>query len=246
MSPEQRCLPAGMVEMVINPTAYTCKVLHEGKWVATPPLYLEGVKKSPVHWKIESGCVLFGVSLKPEAMAILVEQPLGELAERFTDAKTYLGDWLEDLLPRMEAAHGVKERADIAIDFFRKKMATAAQSQTPSYLLTALMHLRQENGSSSLDDLSSKSLISPRQLQRSFQENIGFSPKTYGRIIRFQKIFEYFDRNPRASMLDITYEFGYFDQSHFIREFKAFAGVKPSKFLSGLEAHSSTPLAVAV
>lgn len=235
-----------MVEMVINPTTHKCQVLSEGKWVTTPSLYLEGVKKSPVHWRIESGCALLGVSLKPEALAILVEQPLGELAERFTDAKVYLGDWLEDLMPQMERARSTKERADIAVDFFRKKMAVAAQDQPPSYLLTALTHLRQENGSSSLDDLSSKSLISPRQLQRSFQENIGFSPKTYGRIIRFQKIFEYFDRNPRASMLDITYEFGYFDQSHFIREFKAFAGVKPSKFLTGLDARSRTPLAVAV
>lgn len=246
MSPEQRCLPAGMIEMVINPTPFKCKVLYEGTWVDTPPIYLEGVKKNPVHWKIESGCALFGVSIKPEAMAIFFEQPLGMLAKRFADANEYLGAWLEHLMPQMEAADSVAAKVDIAIAFFRKKMAAAEQRQEHNYLLTALTQLRQENGSSSIDDLSSKSLISPRQLQRSFQENIGFSPKAYGRIIRFQKIFEYFDRHPGASLMDITYEFGFFDQSHFIREFKEFTGEKPKKFLSGFDTGLKMPLAVAV
>lgn len=244
-SPAQRSLPSGMIEMIINPSTRRCRVLHGGKWVETPAIYLEGVKSAPAHWQLEAGCQLFGISIKPEAMAVFFEQPLGELARRFTDATTYLGDWLGDLMSQMQAVNKPEARANVATEFFRAKMARLKEKpqSTHHYLIAALEHLREENGVSSLEALSSRSLISPRQLQRSFQENIGFSPKAYGRIVRLQKIFEYFDRHPKASMMDIAYEFGYCDQSHFIREFKAFTGEKPKKLLSGT---FNTPLAVAI
>jgi transcriptional regulator GlxA family with amidase domain len=71
--------------------------------------------------------------------------------------------------------------------------------------------------------------ITERQLERLFKKYIGLSPKFYSRIIRFNHIFQLV-KEKRISWLEITHLSGYFDQSHFIRDFKAFTGEEPSQY----------------
>ncbi len=71
--------------------------------------------------------------------------------------------------------------------------------------------------------------VSERQLRRLFEYYFGQSPKTFCKIIRFQNIL---GAKPSATSLrenKIFYDEGYYDQAHFIKEFKAFYGVTPSK-----------------
>ncbi|HEY5825191.1 MAG TPA: AraC family transcriptional regulator, partial [Cyclobacteriaceae bacterium] len=55
------------------------------------------------------------------------------------------------------------------------------------------------------------------------------TPKLYGKINRFQHSLGLINQKD-TSLTDIAYEAGYFDQSHFIREFKSFTGVTPSSY----------------
>jgi methylphosphotriester-DNA--protein-cysteine methyltransferase len=72
--------------------------------------------------------------------------------------------------------------------------------------------------------------IGERQLERLFRKYVGLSPKFYCRIIRFNYIFQLMqEQSPR--LIDLTYDAGFFDQSHFIRNFKAFTGEDPSRYL---------------
>jgi AraC-like DNA-binding protein len=78
---------------------------------------------------------------------------------------------------------------------------------------------------SSLDALISASGWSERQFRRRFQEIVGIGPKVYSRIVRFQRALRAIDQcDPIPS--------GYYDQAHFIREFKSFAGETPSAYAS--------------
>ena len=73
--------------------------------------------------------------------------------------------------------------------------------------------------------------VNSRTLERRFKVTLGFSPKMFIRLVRFQKIVEKLRSLPTSHRLtDIAHEFGYTDQSHFIRDFKALSGVSPSSF----------------
>lgn len=72
--------------------------------------------------------------------------------------------------------------------------------------------------------------ISHRYLQRIFMEKIGFSPKFYHRIVRFQQVLKYLGQTPKANFTDTAHRFGYFDQAHFIKDFKQFTNTTPSRF----------------
>ena len=71
--------------------------------------------------------------------------------------------------------------------------------------------------------------ISPRQLRRLFEFYIGDSAKTFSKVVRFQNILK---AKPSAQSLrqnKLFFDVGYYDQAHFIKEFRNFYGVTPSK-----------------
>ena len=69
-----------------------------------------------------------------------------------------------------------------------------------------------------------------RQLQRQFDGATGVSPKTLARTIRFEAIRNRLIFEPDANLTDLAYEFGYTDQAHFIKDFKAFTNKTPGEF----------------
>jgi len=83
-----------------------------------------------------------------------------------------------------------------------------------------------------LDELASDLNISNRYLQKIFLEKVGLRPKQYQRILRFQRALSQINMNSKNSLTLTAYDINYYDQSHFIREFKGFTGLVPSKFNS--------------
>ena len=63
-----------------------------------------------------------------------------------------------------------------------------------------------------------------------FDEVVGVSPKSFARVIRFDQIKNELILNPQVSLTNLSFRYGYFDQAHFIRDFKQFTGKTPSVF----------------
>lgn len=71
--------------------------------------------------------------------------------------------------------------------------------------------------------------ISQRQLRRLFKYYIGDTPKTFSQVVRFQNILKAKPSTQSLRQNKLFYDLGYFDQAHFIKEFKNFYGVTPTK-----------------
>jgi AraC-type DNA-binding domain-containing proteins len=94
-----------------------------------------------------------------------------------------------------------------------------------SLLITACGQIR-------VDDLVSRTALSASQFQRRFTRQVGMTPKRYARLVRFNRALVARRNGPERSWTGILHELGYFDQAHFIREFRMFAGISPTS-LSG-------------
>ena len=88
----------------------------------------------------------------------------------------------------------------------------------------------QKKGLCSIEELRKEMKISSRYLRKIFQHQIGLAPKTFIRICRFNSAFQMFHQGYYNKLSDIAYQMGYFDQSHFIKDFKHFTGSTPSQF----------------
>ena len=78
--------------------------------------------------------------------------------------------------------------------------------------------------------LSKEINVTHRQLSRQFNNFLGLSPKEYPRIQRFHGSIENIKKHPADSLSQIAYLSGYYDQAHFINEFKEFTGMTPKKY----------------
>lgn len=72
--------------------------------------------------------------------------------------------------------------------------------------------------------------VSQSTLERRFRSIIGTTPKKFASIVRFKQALSHY--KPQASLTDLGYEAGFYDQAHFIREFKSFTGETPEQFFA--------------
>jgi len=91
--------------------------------------------------------------------------------------------------------------------------------------------IRETNGLVTIKKLEQETGYSSRWLHMKFDEKIGVSPKSLCSIARFQMIYHTLINRPERIATDRSYYHIYYDQSHFIREFKRFTGMAPSIFL---------------
>ncbi|PSL45714.1 AraC-like DNA-binding protein [Chitinophaga niastensis] len=92
----------------------------------------------------------------------------------------------------------------------------------------ACMLIEANQGNLSIEQLAKKVWLSKRALQYQFQEQVGLSPKLYSRITRFNALLAGIKNNQLTDWQEIVSKYNYFDQSHFIKEFKYFSGNSPA------------------
>jgi AraC-like DNA-binding protein len=179
---------------------------------------------------IETGFGMFGVYLYPFAIKQFFSLPVTELTNRMPDLKTALGKEGALLEERMMIAGDTRQRVKIVSDFLEQKLLKNLSPAEP--LVNAIRHILHSKGNVRVNEISSDYCLSTRQFERKFKELAGLSPKLYTRIIRFQAASSEY-RNKNKSLTSIAYDCGYYDQSHFIHDFKEFSGLHPRQYFSG-------------
>jgi AraC-like DNA-binding protein len=74
--------------------------------------------------------------------------------------------------------------------------------------------------------------LSRRRFIEAFRTEVGLTPKLFCRIQRFQDVLTHIDGHRRVAWAAVAQACGYFDQAHFIRDFRAFSGLNPTEFLT--------------
>ena len=118
--------------------------------------------------------------------------------------------------------------------FSRLKMPFSIKNMSP-----VANYIGQQKGVVKIKQLENKFHISSRWLEKQFAAQIGFSPKEYARIMRFKAVvgqaMTILSFNPsKVSLSKLISDYGYYDQSHFIRDFQEYAGQTPSQFFKNL------------
>ena len=78
-----------------------------------------------------------------------------------------------------------------------------------------------------MSELAEVAASSPRQVERLFSRGLGFPPKTVGRVLRFQFALRQLMTDPGVPLGKVAAETGYYDQAHFVRDFRTFSGGVP-------------------
>jgi len=97
-------------------------------------------------------------------------------------------------------------------------------------------------GKISQENLAEKAEISLRHFRRKFKEIIGVSPKYFCKVIQLNTVFEMLSANDTEKLHHLALDCGYYDQAHFINDFKKLIGNSPVNFLNGEHSYVKTYL----
>lgn len=173
---------------------------------------------------------IFGVYLYPFAIPQLFGHAATAVINHMIDLDLFLGAEGRHLEEQIMLAGDNDTRAKILGEFLLRRLQRQAPgAQTIQQAVKQVVHAP---SLMTMEQLSGHFNISKRQFERKFTEYAGFTPKVYARIIRFQSALKLYGGRYR-SLTDIAYECGYYDQSHFIHEFKEFSGYHPGSYFKG-------------
>ena len=102
----------------------------------------------------------------------------------------------------------------------------------PGVVQRVAAHIVDQSGQVRVDDLAFDAGMSARQLRRVFVEEIGLSPKHFCRVIRFRHSLLQLTSTRRGDWTQIALDCGYYDQAHFINEFRELSGFTPGEYVS--------------
>lgn len=164
-----------------------------------------------------------GVSFQPTALQPVFGVAPIELTQRHVDLHDILHTTISDQL--VNESSSVARIAALEQFFLQLTRNSKNEDDPVRYAIAQF----QQGGE--LKQVQTYLQISERSLERMFKKHVGISPKLYARICRFQATLKTLRTTPIASLTALAYGENYFDQSHFIRDFKFFAGTTPGAFL---------------
>lgn len=162
--------------------------------------------------------------IAPVAAHRILGWPMHELANR-TVALADVVPEADELAERLRDAHSWPERFALVESFLLRRLA---ESPAPAREVEWSWHqLRRTAGRAPIRELVTDVGWSHRRLIARFREEVGFTPKTVARVIRFDCACRAL-RDPERSLGEIAHECGYFDQAHLNRDFRELAGTTPA------------------
>ena len=201
-----------------------------------PLTVLTGPQFSRVNIKVCNRLNAIRVDFLPGAMYRMLGIPMNELVDGGFDAVDFFGAEIRTINHQLQHISDLEEGKNIVEKFLLKKI-TRLKNNLP--FDSAMCVLLKNNGIMTVEQTASLACLSVKQFERKCKERVGLGPKTYARILRFSKAYRLHEAFPHLSWTKITYEAGYYDQMHLIRDFKVFAGVNPTTIEQQL---LSTPL----
>lgn len=230
---ERQCLPPDGSSEVLMPDGYSELVFRIAggftRWHVDEPAkrqrmsasYFIGGRSRSVITRTTGGLRLAGVKLDPRAARALLRRPLTEFRD-VTVACADLGcTALTDLEDTVRHARTPDRLAQVLDRFFLRRLAD--EMPADATVQSTVQRIRATRGNLSILRWARAERLDTRTLERRFIAAMGMTPKQYARILRFKHAYRRLLRRP----LDKAHLDGYYDESHFHRDFRHFLATTP-------------------
>lgn len=190
-----------------------------------PPILLSGQQTSLVKQFNGNNFLDVQIVFQPTAVFRLTGIPAQELTNQFIDAGLIFSHDIKHAFEQLQQTTAYDQMLQTAENFIKSLIHHVRKD---FHILDAVS--KQMKGSAeavSMDVLAKQSYLCTKQFKRKFQERIGVNPKTYSRIIRFNKAYNL--RNCTKDWDFIVSKCGYTDYQHLSKDYKDFTGLTPNE-----------------
>lgn len=225
----ERVIPMDYIQLMFhyrNPF-----LVHNSSPVAVqqPRIIISGLSNtySDVSTNGEAGVVF--VSFYPTGASHFFGFPLDEIENGSYDLSEIFHAEVRQVEEELFLVGSVVDRVAVIEKFLMKKYSPVI-TLDDQLVNKGVEYIKMAKGQISASLLSEKLSVTPKSLERKFSRNLGKTPKQYIKLIRFQETLKDFSGDKGLNLTEYAYKNGYFDQSHFIKDFKSYCGYTPKEF----------------
>lgn len=226
----ERVIPTTNIELMFhykNPFVSQKKSEHAK---SQPRSFISGLKNDFVDVATNGDSGVIAVSFHPFGACNFFRFPLLEIEDKSAELSDIDNAGFTPVEEQLCLSRTLHERIALIEQYLLSRFRPVA-SDDLNLMKEGLRLLDNRNGQLEIYSLSRHLCLSEKSLQRKFNTLIGKSPKKFARIVRFQEIIRCLSENNNRSLTEIAIDNGYFDQAHFIRDFKSLSGYSPKEFL---------------
>jgi AraC-like DNA-binding protein/transcriptional regulator with XRE-family HTH domain len=226
--PFEKVLPDGTVQLVIkldeNQRFLMNDMTERGVWLKN--VWITGIQKRQHTYHLSQNEVTFYVRFQPGGFYKLTQIPQFEIKNQAIDADLLLGASVLQLRETLQNAKTFSE-------MFRKLEGYFLTWQRQKNSGNAVVDYICENIYNPLSGLIKKTGYSQKHVIQLFKKHIGVTPKYFRRIHRFNQALGkmHIEGASKVDWSDVSFESHYYDQAHFIKEFRYFSGTNPQSFV---------------
>ena len=230
-----RFLPDGNTEIIIDLTENPQYIYHNETLEQIQicrHAWVSGIRTEHITIPSGRGSRMLIIAFKKGKAFPFFRFPMNNLTDTVADADLVFGRTFHDLREQLFAANTSVRMFRLVESFLLQQaghvICEDSLTRCINYALSSIINtptLRR------LDQLSNDIGYSQKHFIDLFRRRVGVTPKQYLRIMRFQKVIREIERDGCIAWSRVSLESGYYDQAHFIQDFKHFSGFTPNEYM---------------
>jgi len=233
---KERIFPSGTFELVFNLRDDQLRIYKASK--PDQCAYFSGaIVSGPYNGffvtDTEEEASVMGVHFKPGGAFPFLGILADELADSHINLESLWGQQTRDARERLAQANSPARKFRLLEQVLLSRLSRSFEPNPVVSL--ALPRLRLDNSRAIVRQLAQDAGLSDRRFIDVFRFEVGLKPKLFNRVQRFQRVLHLVHTVPEPDWGDVALRYGYFDQSHLIRDFLAFSGLTPAAYLRRLK-----------
>ena len=233
----ERVLPTGTMQIIIN--LHGAPILTWGRGDNRRQETIDTAIVAGAHMDyliIDPRSVVrsMGIVFKPGGAAPFFSPPLKELKNQRIPLDVLWGAEAGALRAQLLEAETPRQ-CFLALECFLERKVQhncSAFREYHPFIEYTVSRLSQAPGENSLDQIRNRCGYGTTRFPSLFSQAVGLTPKQFSRVQRFQQVINALFRRQVADWPDMALRYGYYDQAHFINEFKAFTGITPGDYFN--------------
>jgi len=227
---KERIFPDGCIELIFHYGDHFKKIFKNGSAILQPKSFIHGQITSYIELEATGKIGVFSARFKPNGLQPFIDFDVAKLTDTTLTVAEVWGESGQELEKTILEATNNETRVAILERFLETKLSTTKKSdEAIDFCVEALSN---SNGAITIEKLTEELHISKRQLERKFQATVGLNLKTFSRIIRFNYALQLIEKKEFDGFTKVAYDGGFYDQAHFIKDFKDLTGLNPKQYFS--------------
>lgn len=225
---KQRVLPDGCMEMLFNYGDQYRQYLDDSTFILQPKCFVFGQISKFLEIEPTGVTGILSVRFQPDGLSPFLDIPVAQLDNRACPLDELFGEEGKIVSDAVLLANDNQQRIAIIENFLMGRLVNSETADSTTKSCVDL--IMQSKGQLVVTELADKMNITRRNMERKFISLIGMSPKQLSRVTRLQATIKMLQDERFTSLTSVAYENGYYDQAHFIKDFRDFTGISPKAF----------------